>query len=118
MAMRRFVCAALCLAAAGCGSASPASPPPSPSPSPAPGVVQLGMRHNRFVPARVVVRLGQTVRWTNRDQTTHTVASQDLRLASEGIGPGATYTYRPRRRGRFRYFCTIHAGQTGVLIVR
>jgi plastocyanin len=76
------------------------------------------MRHNRFVPARVVVRLGETVRWTNRDATAHTVASQDLRLASDAIGPGATFAYRPRRRGRFRYFCTIHAGQNGVLVVR
>jgi plastocyanin len=76
------------------------------------------MRNIKFVPARTVVRLGQTVRWTNDDQTTHTVASSALRIASEGIGPGETYAYRPTRRGRFAYFCTIHAGQSGVLIVR
>jgi plastocyanin len=112
--MRPIVFAALCLAVAACGGGAPAKP----TPTPAPALVQVAMRNIKFMPARVVVHVGQTVRWTNDDQTTHTVASSKLRIASEGIPPGATYTYRPRRRGRFPYFCTIHAGQTGVLIVR
>ena len=76
------------------------------------------MKHNKFRPKRVVVRLGQTVRWTNHDQVAHTVAAQRPSIASEAIGPGATFTYRPRRRGTIRYFCTIHANQNGVLVVR
>jgi plastocyanin len=112
--MRPIACAALCLIAAGCGGSSPATPTPTPTPD----VVPVAMRNIKFMPAHVVVHLGQTVRWTNDDQTTHTVASSVLRIASEGIPPGSTYTYRPRRRGRYPYFCTIHAGQTGVLIVR
>jgi plastocyanin len=112
--MRPIACVVICLAIAACGGASPAKP----SPTPTPDVVQVAMRNIKFVPSRVVVHLGQTVRWTNNDQTTHTVASSKLRIASEGIPPSGTYTYRPLRRGRFPYFCTIHAGQTGVLIVR
>jgi plastocyanin len=48
----------------------------------------------------------------------HTVASADLKLSSEAIRGGESFSYRPRRRGRFDYYCTIHANQTGVLIVR
>ena len=120
--MRRAVLlAAVCLAAAsGCGGdggAEPAATAAASAPA-RPAIVDVAMRHNRFRPHRIVVRLGQAVRWTNRDAVAHTVASQDLKLSSEAIRAGQTFRYRPRRRGRFAYFCTIHAGQTGVLIVR
>jgi plastocyanin len=114
--MRRIVPAALCLAAAGCGS-SAASSTPTPTATPA-HVVDVAMRDIKFVPATTTVKLGQTVRWTNDDHVAHTVASPKLRLASEAIDGGGTFSYTPRRRGRFPYFCTIHAGQAGVLIVR
>jgi plastocyanin len=113
--------AALGTALAGCGGAAAPAQAPSPTSTAAAtpsATVSVSMRHNRFGPHTVVVRLGQTVRWTNHDAVAHTVASSQLRLASEAIPGSATFTYRPRRRGRFAYFCTIHAGQTGVLVVR
>ena len=112
--MRALLIAAVCLAAAGCGDA----PKPAPQAREQPAVVQADMSDNRFAPRRIVVRLGQVVRWTNRDAVAHTVASQALKLSSEGIESGDSFSYRPRRAGRFPYYCTIHAGQTGVLVVR
>ena len=76
------------------------------------------MRNIKFVPARITVKVGQTVRWTNHDKVAHTVASAKLKLASEGIEDGQSYEYRATRPGTFPYYCTIHAGQTGVLVVR
>jgi plastocyanin len=114
--MRATLLAALCLTAVGCGGAP--KPTATLTATPTAAVVNADMRHNRFAPPRLVVRLGQTVRWTNGDAVAHTVASQDLHLSSEAIRAGGTFSYRPRRAGRFTYFCTIHAGQTGVLIVR
>src|SRR3954452_14447024 len=111
----------LCLTAAGCGGSSKTSAPsathtaPSATPN---GVVEVQMKNIKFVPHVVVVRLGQTVRWTNNDSVAHTVASSTLRLASEAITQGKTFTYRPKRAGTFAYFCTIHANQNGTLIVR
>jgi plastocyanin len=118
--MRTLAIAAVCLAAAvaGCSGGGGAPRPAATATATPAATVEAGMRHNRFLPRRLVVRLGQTVRWTNRDAVAHTVASQDLRLASEAIRGGETFSYRPRRAGRFAYFCTIHAGQNGVLIVR
>jgi plastocyanin len=99
---------------AGCGSAKPAA---APAPTPA-AVVPVAMRDIKFVPARVTVTVGQTVRWTNRDKVTHTVASAALKVASDGIARGQSYEYRATKSGTFPYYCTIHAGQTGVLVVR
>ena len=91
---------------------------PSPEPAATPAVATVEMRDNRFVPARIVVRRGQLIRWTNHDRVAHTVASSSLRLASEAIDGGGTFSYRPPRAGRFKYYCTIHFGQRGVLVVR
>jgi plastocyanin len=111
---RQFLIPALCLTTAACGGSS-SSPAPSPSPRP---VVRVVMRRIRFMPHEVTARVGQTVRWDNRDGVPHTVASQALGLSSEAIPPAGTYTYTADRPGSFGYYCTIHAGQTGVLVVR
>lgn len=80
--------------------------------------MRVNMRNIRFVPERIVVRLGQIVRWTNRDPVAHTVAAQHPAFASDAIAQGQTFSYRPRHKGTIRYFCTIHQGQTGELVVR
>lgn len=111
--VRAILLTALCVTTVGCGGEAR----PAATPTPTATVLSADMSHNRFVPVRLALRLGQTVRWTNRDAVAHTVASQDLHLSSEAIRSHQTFTYRPRRTGRFTYYCTIHAGQTGVLIV-
>jgi plastocyanin len=114
------VLAGICAALAACGGSSAKSPEPAAAPTATKQTATVGvvMRNIRFRPHRVVIHLGQTVRWTNDDQVDHTVASSQLKLASEGIGPGKTFSYTPKRRGTFAYFCTIHANQTGVLVVQ
>jgi plastocyanin len=115
--MRARLLLALCLVVAGCGDDAATKPATEPAATARAAVVEVDMRHNRFLPHRIVVHPGQTVLWRNRDRVAHTVASQDLHLASEAILAGDTYTYRAGRTGSFDYFCTIHAGQTGVLVV-
>jgi plastocyanin len=110
--MRLIVVVTMAVALAGCGD-SPKSPKPA-----AARIVSVQMRDNAFVPARIVVERGQLIRWTNADKVAHTVASSSLKLASEAIRGGETFSYRPARTGRFKYFCTIHFRQRGVLVVR
>jgi plastocyanin len=110
--MRLISVVTVAVALAGCGD-SARSPKPA-----AARVVSVAMRDNTFVPARIVVERGQLIRWTNEDDVAHTVASSSLKVASEAIRGGETFDYRPTRAGRFKYFCTIHFRQRGVLVVR
>ena len=105
----------LCLAAAGCGGGTEHAA--AATSTPAAAVVPVVMRNIKFVPARVTVKVGQTVRWTNDDKVAHTVASAKLKVASEAIGHGQTYEYKATKPGTFPYYCTIHANQNGVLVV-
>jgi plastocyanin len=119
--MRPILCTTLlCAAALALGASSPTSSAGTAATASPAGAkpVRVVMRKNRFHPRRAVLRLGRTVRWVNRDKTVHTVVSADLDISSDGIRGGRTFSYRPRRRGTFDYFCTIHAGQEGVLVVR
>ena len=113
---------AVCLAAAAAVIAAAASAgadaqPPRATAASGSALVRVRMRHNRFHPHRIDIQLGTRIRWINRDRRGHTVASAKLRLASDVIHFGETFRYRPRRRGRYPYYCTIHAGQTGVIVV-
>jgi len=116
--MRKLPLLLLCLAAAGCGGgkSTPAATS-TPAAAAAPGVVKVAMRNIKFVPARVTVKVGQTVRWSNDDTVAHTVASAKLKIASEAIAHGQTYELKATTPGTFPYYCTIHANQNGVLVV-
>ena len=109
--------ALLALGAAAPGASSPARPPAT-AETAAAAPVKVVMRDNKFRPHRVVVPLGRTVRWKNLDEAAHTVVTQNQMIRSKAILGGQTFRYRPRKRGRIRYFCTIHADQDGILIVR
>jgi plastocyanin len=81
--------------------------------------VSVAIRDIEFMPRRVTVRVGPTVRWTNQDVVAHTVAANTgADFSSEALDRGDTFELRPDAAGAIPYFCTNHAGQTGTLVVR
>ena len=73
-----------------------------------------------FKPGRVVVRKGATVRWTFADgSTAHNVVSRGAkRFKSSPVKSQGTYSVRFRRKGTYRYVCTLHPGMAGRVVVR
>ncbi len=73
-----------------------------------------------FTPAVVHVRKGGRVRWEWDDAyVTHVVASRG-EDRFRGSGPrreGARYSVTFRRRGAYRYVCTIHPNMRGRIVV-
>jgi plastocyanin len=59
-----------------------------------------------FTPNVVEVKAGQTVTWTNRGQTPHTVKGKGF--FSKALDHGQKYSFRFSTPGRFKYLCTLH----------
>lgn len=108
---RGFAVAILVLAAAACSSGDDETPQTAASSA-------IEIKLFSFKPSPIVVRTGQTVRWTQRDNTMHTVTSgvpgsPDGRLQSGGLAEGATFSFSFPSAGTFPYFCSIHDSMRG-----
>ncbi len=119
---RWLLLVAIALAAVGIArSAERAATPQTAATPPAATVEMTGEK--RFVPARVRVKMGDTVEWRNASSLTHTVTDdrakarlRDSWALPEGahafdsgwIGPGSRWSYRFTVPGTYRYFCQPH----------
>jgi plastocyanin len=75
------------------------------------------LRHIRFNPRKLVVGRGDSVTWVWRDGSiVHNVVS--MRFRSSSPQSRGSFTVRFTRPGSFFYYCTIHAGMTGTIVVR
>ena len=78
----------------------------------------VDIRDFAFSRRTVEVRVGDTVRWTNRDSVAHTATARngsfDTGLLSEGESASVRFT----SAGTYRYVCTPHPDMTGTVVVR
>jgi len=76
------------------------------------------MRTMSFLPKRIEITPGTTVRWTNNDQLVHTITADDGSWDSGPIEPGATWSHAFTQAGTYAFHCTPHPFMKGVIIVR
>jgi plastocyanin len=114
------VLAAAVLLLAACGDGDPAAPDDGTDPavtttaSAAEVAADISVEGFAFVPARVTITLGETVRWTNMDAVGHTTTSDD---GSWNDSLSQPFEFTPTEAGTFEYFCAIHPEMRGTLIV-
>ena len=78
-----------------------------------------------FQPNPVNIKIGDTVRWTNDDNTIHTViewnpsTGEDVEggFASDILGPGVTFDHTFNQTGTFEYYCNLHPNMVGTVVV-
>jgi plastocyanin len=75
----------------------------------------VDMKAMKFIPAKIRVKVGQTVTWTNKEPDTHDVVGGGL--ASPDIENNQTYSYTFTKPGTIEYGCSYHEGMLGVVIV-
>ena len=71
-----------------------------------------------YTPKEITVAPGTRVVWANRDETPHTVASNDKSFASKGLDTDDKFGHVFANEGDFSYYCTVHPFMTGVVHVR
>jgi plastocyanin len=81
-------------------------------------VVEVTIQKNTFVPERIEVKRGATVRWTNAERrTTHSILFPAENLESERLLPGEAWERRFERPGTYPYTCGPHPEMKGVIVV-
>jgi plastocyanin len=113
--------------AAACGSSTPTDTGAS---AKADATVNTGLLS--FDPKQVQIKTGQTVAWVGGDDITHVLVEGTYEVGSDGLrttqtddkvfnlsltkkGQQVTHTYD--KAGTFTYFCTIHHGMNGTVVV-
>ena len=80
--------------------------------------VDLNIAKFAFAPKEITVAPGTKIVWTNRDETPHTVTSNDKSFASKGLDTDDKFEHTFASEGDFAYICTVHPFMTGVVHVR
>ena len=106
--------------ACGPSSSSPASPAAPPASGTQASIVAgaTTLTTNAYSPNPIAVTVGGTVTWTNNDTRTHTATSTTGVWSSGSIPPGEKYSTTFMTAGSFPYFCTIHPGMVGTVVVQ
>ena len=91
----------------------------------APAAVVHMTSQNKFVPASVTIKAGQSVQWVNDDSATHTVTTYPSQVANEddvqtpsgakpfnsnSVGKGKSFEQRFEVPGTYQYACAPHEG--------
>jgi plastocyanin len=80
--------------------------------------IQVDLKGACFIPTLLRVQPGQTVTFANADEMTHTVTGAAGSWGTyDELQPHASVTYRFASSGVYPYFCVIHPGMTGAVIV-
>ena len=71
-----------------------------------------------FSPSSLTIKVGDSVTWTNRDSSAHTVTSDSgSELDSERISNGQIYTHVFAQPGTYSYHCALHPGMKATIVV-
>ena len=86
----------------------------------APPAPTVDIKIDKFAygPKEITVAPGTRIVWTNRDETPHTVTSNDKSFASKGLDTDDKFEHTFASEGDFAYIRTVHPFMTGVVHVR
>ena len=70
-----------------------------------------------FVPAKVTVKVADSVKWTNADTISHQVVANNGAFASPVLGAGKSFTFRFRASGTYKYHDGLHPSLKGTVVV-
>ena len=91
---------------------------------PAAGAYAAGKTHTvriegmKFVPERLEVAAGDTVRWTNKDFVPHSVTASEAGVESGDLAQGKSWRFVARKKGEMHYICRLHPVMKGSLVVK
>lgn len=113
-AVRLAISAALLLAfglLTGCGG-------PSTLATTAGNGLQVIITNRSYDPQEITVKVGDTVTWVNQDAPQHDVVANNGEFKSKLFDKGQSFRFTFTKAGTYPYYCSIHPGMTGTVIVQ
>ena len=80
-------------------------------------IVPVSIGNFSFAPRDLSVRAGAAVKWTNKDDTPHTITSDDNLFSSPLMDTNQIFSHVFAAPGRFPYHCKLHPTMTGAVVV-
>jgi plastocyanin len=126
--MRRLALSLAVALALGTGVAlaqypDPSTPAPAPAaktaaPAPAPSPVSIiHIKNFAYVPDKVTIHPGSTVRFVQDDESAHTVTATDKSYDSGNLNQKESWTHAFTAEGTYTYFCAYHPNMKGTVVV-
>jgi plastocyanin len=81
------------------------------------GVKKIEIKDRKYAPAKLTIKAGQTVVWTNRDDSDHTIVADDGSFGSGDLSNGESYKFTFKKKGKFKYHCKYHPREKGEITV-
>ncbi len=81
----------------------------------------VSMKANLFMPAEITVAAGTTIVWMNEDYDSgedHNVIAENGSFASQNLSPGSAFSLTLSTSGTYRYYCDLHEGMYGAVVVQ
>lgn len=82
---------------------------------------EVVMENSTFKPQEITVQPGTTITWVNEDSFDHTVTSGTRGNATDmfdkTVPGGGSFSFTFEEPGTYEYFCSIHPGMHGVVVV-
>jgi plastocyanin len=79
--------------------------------------IKVTIKGMKFTPAEITAHVGDTIEWTNQDSMNHTSTGTNKEW-DVTLPAGKTGTVVVDKAGTFAYFCRIHPGMKGSVIVQ
>jgi plastocyanin len=88
-----------------------------PSPGRAQQAAVVAIDNFVFTPAKLTIKPGATVTWTNDDDIPHTIVAKERQFRSKALDTGDSFSFTFSEPGRFDYFCGLHPHMVGSILV-
>jgi amicyanin len=83
--------------------------------------MNVTIQNYAYSPAKITVKKGTKITWTNQDEVRHDVMSDDNSpqkgLESDLLGKGQSYSYTFNTAGTYTYHCSLHPYMKGTVEV-
>jgi plastocyanin len=81
------------------------------------GEAEVEIEDSSFNPGTITIAVGTTVKWGSKDDSQHTVTSDDGSWGSATLNKGDKFSFTFSQAGTFTYHCSFHSSMRGTVVV-